>query len=211
MAHILVFGTSITYGAWDAEGGWVQRLRKFLDEKQFSDPGSYFILYNLGISGDTVEGILERFESETRQRIDEEEETIFIFDIGLNDSQFLHSKGALRFSPDQFRANVTALIAKARKFSQKMVFVGPTPVDEPKVDPMPWAEDKSYKNGYVDQFNTILESVCIDEQIPFVNIFKIMKSRDYNSLLKDGAHPNSDGHKIMFEIVKDFLLQNKMI
>jgi len=28
MVNILVFGDSITYGAWDEEGGWVQRLRK---------------------------------------------------------------------------------------------------------------------------------------------------------------------------------------
>ena len=49
MTQILVFGTSTTYGCWDIEGGWVQRLRKYLDEKQLDDPELYYIVYNLGI------------------------------------------------------------------------------------------------------------------------------------------------------------------
>ena len=42
MGRILIFGDSITYGAWDKEGGWVQRLRKFLDERNLTDPNFYF-------------------------------------------------------------------------------------------------------------------------------------------------------------------------
>ncbi len=37
MTRILVFGPSTTYGAWDIEGGWVQRLRRYLDEKQLAE------------------------------------------------------------------------------------------------------------------------------------------------------------------------------
>lgn len=33
MVQILFFGPSTTYGAWDSEGGYVQRLRKYLDKK----------------------------------------------------------------------------------------------------------------------------------------------------------------------------------
>ena len=53
MTLILVFGTSSTYGCWDEEGGWVQRLRKHLDKKQLTDKDSdlYYLVYNLGISG----------------------------------------------------------------------------------------------------------------------------------------------------------------
>ena len=49
MTFILVFGTSTTYGAWDSEGGWVQRLTKYLDNKQLegkehpTDP--YYVIY----------------------------------------------------------------------------------------------------------------------------------------------------------------------
>jgi lysophospholipase L1-like esterase len=35
--RLLIFGDSITYGAWDIEGGWAARLRKFLDGKTLTD------------------------------------------------------------------------------------------------------------------------------------------------------------------------------
>ena len=70
MARILVFGDSITYGAWDKRGGWVQRLREFLDEKNLIDLNKIPVLiYNLGVSGDTTNDALERFEFESKKKI----------------------------------------------------------------------------------------------------------------------------------------------
>ena len=99
MAQILIFGNSIIYGAWDKEGGWVSRLRKFLDEKNLSSgPNFYCLVYNLGISGNTTDDLLERFEFEIKQRLKEDEETIILFAIGINDSQFLQSENNFRTS-----------------------------------------------------------------------------------------------------------------
>ena len=84
MTNILVFGASITWGAWDREGGWVQRLRNFVDEKNISNPDYDRMIYNLGISGDTTENLLSRLENEVKTRLSEEE-TIIIFSIGTND------------------------------------------------------------------------------------------------------------------------------
>ncbi|MDP3998378.1 MAG: hypothetical protein Q8P89_02085 [bacterium] len=68
--HILAFGTSTTYGAWDIEGGWVQRLRRFLDEKIITANYEHdYFVYNLGVSGDKSADILERFETETKARL----------------------------------------------------------------------------------------------------------------------------------------------
>ena len=44
MTCLLVFGDSITYGAWDLEGGWVQRLRSFIDKKNLTDPNFYCLV-----------------------------------------------------------------------------------------------------------------------------------------------------------------------
>lgn len=211
MPRILVFGDSITYGAWDKEGGWVSRLIKSLNEKNLSDPNFYCLVYNLGISGDTVKDLLGRFELETKERLKEDEEIIFIFEIGLNDSQFIHSKNSLRFSPQEFQDNLQKLINLAQTFSSKIVFVGLTPVDESKVDPLPWATDKSYKNEYVQKFNDIMKSVCKENKVYFIEIFEKLIEAGYKNLLEDGAHPNSNGHKKIFEIVEDFLIENKII
>jgi len=211
MTQILIFGDSITYGAWDKEGGWVQRLRRFLDEKNLTSPDFYFVVYNLGISGDTSEDLLERFEFETKQRLKEHKETIVAFAIGINDSQFVHSEGDHRVPIEKFKNNLQELIKLAQKFSLKIIFVGLTPVDEKRTTPIPWDSDKFYKNEYIEKYNQVIKKVCEENKIYFIEIFEKFKATGYQQLLEDGLHPNSKGHKRIFEIVKDFLIKNNLI
>lgn len=57
--NILVFGDSIALGLWDENGGWVGRLTEFLIKRSIAaDLEENFEVYNLGISGDTTEGLL---------------------------------------------------------------------------------------------------------------------------------------------------------
>lgn len=214
MAQILVFGDSITYGAWDTEGGWVQRLRRYLDARTLSDPDSYYLVYNLGVSGDTTEDLLERLGFETKQRLDEEEEAVFIFAIGENDSAFINKRKRHQrhqVEPKDFERNVLKLIRLARKYASKIVFVGLVPVDDAKVDPVPWRPEISYRNEYISAYNRILKAVCRKRKIPFVDVFDELAKEDYKHLLEDGAHPNSRGHRKIFESVKSFLEDKKII
>jgi len=210
MAQILIFGDSTTYGAWDKKGGWVQRLREYLDEKTLSDPDTYYLIYNLGISGDTTENLLERFEFETAQRLNdrnEDEEVIFMFGIGDNDSAFMHSKNDAWVPPEKFKENIKRLIKLARKTPSKIIFIGLMPVDESKTDPIPWNTDISYKMENTKKFNEIIKSVCKEENVYFVEVFERLIKADYPKLLEDGAHPNSEGHKEISEIVKEFFIK----
>ena len=211
MARILIFGNSITYGAWDKKGGWVQKLRKFLDRKNLIDSNSYYLVYNLGIFGNNTNDLIERFEFETKQRLKENDETIIIFAIGINDSQFVHSENKNRTPLEKFKANIQKLIKLAQKFSSKIIFVGLTPVDEAKTTPIPWNTDKSYRNEYIQQYNQTIKEVCREKKIYFIEIFEKLKNADCQKLLEDGLHPNSDGHQRIFEIVKEFLIENKIV
>jgi lysophospholipase L1-like esterase len=212
MAQILVFGDSIAYGAGDEkEGGWVNRLKKVLDKGPFTSPDFYCLVYNLAISGDSLDDLLKRFEFETEQRLKEGESTVFIFAIGINDSQFIQSQNNLRSSLPEFQNNLRDIIKLAKKYSSKIIFVGLTPVDETKTVSLPWNSDKSYKNEYIEKYNKIMKSVSKENKIYFINIFDKLVKSDYRNLLVDGLHPNSKGHQKIFEIVKDFLTENKII
>lgn len=211
MAQILVFGGSITYGAWDKEGGWVQRLRKFLDEKTLTEPNFYCLVYNLGVSGDTTDDLLERFEFEIEQRMKEKENTTIIFSIGGNDAAFVINKNQCRVSQEKFRENIQKLIKLSEKYASKILFIGLIPTDESKTVPIPWAPDKSCKNEYIIQYDKTIKSICQENKILFVDIFDKFMNFDYKNLLEDGQHPNSEGHQKIFEIVKEFLLENKVI
>ena len=62
--QFFIFGDSITYGVIDREGGWANRLRKYLDARTLDSNGKdLFMLYNLGISGDTSADLLARLAS----------------------------------------------------------------------------------------------------------------------------------------------------
>jgi lysophospholipase L1-like esterase len=214
MTKILCFGNSITYGYCDIElSGWVQRLRKFLDEKVKQNTKLYFEVYNLGIPGDTTEDLLKRFKTETKARLIEldKEDVIIIFSLGINDSQYIHDKASLRVSEGKFKENIKKLISLAKKITSKIIFVGLTPVDETKTIPIPWNTNKSYKNEYIQKYNQIIKSVCKDNKIWFVEIFEKWIKIDYKKLLEDGLHPNPIGHENIFENIREFLVKNKII
>ncbi len=212
--HILVFGTSTTYGAWDIEGGWVQRLRKFFDQKTIdSNYQDYYLVYNLGVSGDKSTNILERFESETRVRTDLEDknqETIILFHLGINDCIYNEGIGGLEVSQEDFKNNYIELIGLAKNYSQKIVVIGSMPTDS-RVDPIPWAPGRHYRNEDVKKYNQIMEEVAKETEVEFLEIYEKFINQDYSSLLADGVHMSSEGHRQFYEIVKDYLLENKII
>ena len=129
MSQILVFGDSIVYGCWDRECGWVNRLRMWVDQKNMQWTDFYYSLYNLGISGNTTEDLLLRIEKEIPPRISQGE-TIIIFAIGINDSQFVIKEKRFYTTPQQFKTNLKKLICVSRKFTDKIIFVEPNPVDQ---------------------------------------------------------------------------------
>ncbi len=213
MPQILAFGDSGTYGAWDKKGGWVQRLREFMDQKGLENRDYYDLVYNLGISGDTSKDVLDRFLDEAERRLDKGEEIIFIFQLGINDSAFRHRVNRNNVSAEAFQKNVAKTIKQAQRFDAKIIILGPIPVDERKVDPIPWAPDLAYRNEFITEYNERLRSFCSrDKKILFVNAFRIFAAeKNYRKFLFDGVHLNSRGHKKLFEIVQDCLVQQKLI
>lgn len=194
MTQILIFGDSITYGAFDKKGGWVERLKEKL-------MGKDILVYNLGVSGDTTIDLLDRFENETRARYDND--TTLILEIGINDSY--HSD----ITPEMFENNIQELIKKAKKYSKKIVFLGLTPVDESKTNPLPWNKNAFYKNNKIQKYDNIIKEVCKRNSIHFIEISNNFAKTDYKALLHDGLHPNTKGHEKVFEIVSKDL--NKLI
>ena len=218
MAQILVFGDSVAWGAWDREGGWVARLRKYIDEKTLDTPEfcntDFHQIYNLGISsvsGENSTDLLKRFESETKPRVFGEDEVVFIFEIGDNDSMFLKDKNAFAVPPEKFRKHLQKLIQTAKKYSSKIVFVGTAAVDESRTAPVPWDKNMFFKNEYIQKYSKIIKNACKKNKINFIEISETFMKANYKSLLEDGLHPNSEGHKIIFETVKNFLVKEKII
>ncbi len=209
MATILIFGDSIAYGEYDTKGGWAQRLRNFLHKKASGD-SDYFSVYNLGVNrGDTTNDLLKRFSAETKARI--EKKPVFIFSIGINDSTLLYNKKVSKNLPwvdlVHFKTNLKNLIKKARHFSDKIIFIGLTPIDESKTTPVPWRLELSYKKERVKKYDAAIKKICKEKKVEYIGLFNKLEITD----LKDGLHPNSQGHQKLFEFIKDFLIKKKII
>jgi lysophospholipase L1-like esterase len=91
MASILCFGDSITQGYVDLEGGWTQRLRRRSTRTPPSPMGATTFpahaVFNLGVSGDTAEGLLARLEPELGPRR-LGDQTIVVVAVGVNETTF---------------------------------------------------------------------------------------------------------------------------
>lgn len=213
---IICFGDSITYGNWDPEGGWVGRLRKYLDTKSLSaytgeDLYSkfYTLTYNLGIPGDTSTGLFARFENELIPRFNPNEETIILFAIGINDSRFYISKNQFETDIEAFGQNIWDMWEIARQYTEDVAFIGLTPVDEDRTNPLFWETDAVYKNEFIEKYNDVIKEFCDYRQIPFIDIFSKMKNMNLHQLMEDGIHPNGKCYQIIEEIIRTSIFEGR--
>lgn len=196
--RILVFGDSITYGKVDTQGGWAERLRQYFDIQAAKDYSRDLPnVYNLGISGDTAEGILMRFDIEAKAR-SRDEDLIFIVAVGTNDSSL--SNGKPLYTENDFEANLENILKKAKKYSSKLLLVGLLPVNEKLTTPIPWRLDRHYTNKQIVLFDEIVSKIARKNDIPYVPLLN--KFKDKLDLFPDGLHPNDEGHQLIFEQVK---------
>lgn len=213
---IICFGDSITYGNWDPEGGWVGRLRKYLDSKSLSaytgeDLYSkyYTLTYNQGIPGDTSTGLFARFENELIPRFNPDEETIVLFAIGINDSRFYTSKNQFETDIETFGQNIWDMWEIARQYTEDVAFIGLTPVDEDRTNPLFWETDAVYKNEYIEKYNDVIREFCNYRQIPFIDLFSKMKDLNLHELMEDGIHPNGKCYEIIGEIIRVSIFEGR--
>lgn len=204
MPQLFIFGDSITYGAGDAKGGWVQIIREHFETDQ---PAAEYLVYNLGVSGDTTEELLERFEPELKSRLAGEEKTTIVFAIGINDSLLLIRSGDNVVPVQRFKKNMSTLVSAAKKYCDTVVLVGLTPVNEKKVDPIPWMKDRSYRNGVIALYEKVIEDVARKEDAVFVPLLRNLSTAAYASSLEDGVHPNHNGHEMIAKEVLTSLKQ----
>lgn len=188
--QILIFGDSITYGLYDEEdSGWVNRLRKKLENNKKEK----YTIYNLGIPGDRTYNLMNRFDIELNSRLKNDEEKMVVFAIGINDTQ--ECNGKINVDLQTFKNNIQDLIDKSKKYTNDIIFIGLTNVDEKRVGPFKIAPEKRYVNDYIINYDDEIEKICNKNHIKYIKTFGMLDDDD----LFDGLHPNSNGHKKLYE------------
>ena len=188
---IYIFGDSIVWGAFDFLGfGWARRIGSFL-KKRFG-----IKTYVFGINGDDTQSLLNRFPADLKGA----SSYIVIFAIGINDSQIIGGKN--RVLIEKFSENLDILVKKAKDFSDRIIFIGLTRVDEKKAEHVWWARERSYNNEVISKYDSTIEEVSKKNGVEYLRMNDLFCA---NELLSDGVHPNSRGHKAIFFRVKKYL------
>lgn len=190
-----IFGDSVTLAAY-VRNSWVDLLRIYLEEK-YQD--SFVNVSNLGIGGNTTTNILERFERESTARAP----SSIIFSVGINDSAYLQIFSKPIVEEEIFKSNIERLISLAEKFSTDIIFVGPVLGDDSILKPSLGGEESDqwwYDRNRVVAYDKILEKVTHSKNHRFIRLLDKLDPKDF----QDGLHPNEQGHKKMFDVIKRY-------
>ena len=126
-----MFGDSIVYGKWDSRGGWVARLREYVDEKY--NPAGNVQVYNLGIPGEVAVRMVSRVKQGLEFRVtDPEDEVLVIFAVGVNDSCPNNWMTKVQTPENDFKAALGTVIGMAKDKGCKVLVVGLAPVNSAK-------------------------------------------------------------------------------
>lgn len=204
--RIFIFGDSITQGFYDSKGGWAQRLINQYHMKTLKgleSGGQWIEMFNLGISGDTAEGVHGRMDSEIAVRQLYVQDTVIIIAIGCNDS--ILKDNLVVTEEYDFEAQIEELVDKALEHTSKVLVVGLAPVDQKLTDPWKYSTSgKQWKNNRIDLFEDILKQVSGRKEVLFVPVYDALRTEQDKGtqLHADGLHPNDKGHQMIAALVK---------
>ncbi len=193
----LFFGDSITYGEYDGVfGGWVDILKRYALQKFHEGNGDELILFNLGIGGETTEGLLKRMPVELEARNSTDGNLVFL-SYGANDLAI--KEGVQIVSPEKFRNNIIAAVQHAQKFSRDIYLVSILPISQ-NIDGVVVGSGKLRSNEEVVVYNGILKNIAAEYSLTYIDFHSALLEDKEVFLSADGVHPNEKGYGMMAEI-----------
>ena len=191
--RLLAFGDSITYGAWDAEGGWVERLKKMAHATTVaSNGGNKIQVINLGIGGNTSTSLLARMESEIESRASAGWPFVFIIAIGTNDGRAIDNKPEVTI--EKFAENIDQIITIAGKYTDKIVLLGIPPIGSRLLN----FKGQIYSDDTIKMYSNVIERTAKKRGVIFVPLRPIFElSESKNLFAYDSLHPGDEGHELI--------------
>ena len=194
MSVYVCIGDSITHGTGSPSTSWVSLLT---NEKE-NNLEEYNLVYNLGVSSDTSEKIVQRIDSELKARIKEYMDTICIIAVGINDAKWNRIEEKFYVPIELFKKNLLKIVETCNNNNARIILVGLTNVDEARMDPSPW-EDISWKKEDVIRYDSVIQEIAKELECDYISMRGLLNTKD----LEDGLHPNKNGHTKMYnEIIK---------
>lgn len=204
VSRILVFGDSIGQGYYDIEnGGWVQLLFRYFMNSGQTELSDVNVI-NLSVDGHTSRDVIQRLEFEL-DTLGSGEDILVIIAIGCNDSALLDE--SMVVPEGDFRDNIAEIIEVSSKRC-KVLVLSSTPCVEAHTNPTSWNSKLRFLNKKLQTYDQIKEAEAINAEVEYLSVWdRFSDELQERELLSDGIHPNSDGHRLIFDIVKPVVVR----
>lgn len=184
---IMCMGDSITYGT-----GLPDLSRRWSD---IAAARTGHTLINLGIGGDTTGGMLARCQT---QVFGKEADGLIILG-GTNDICFTYDYR-------QAFANIVSMIRQAQTWEIPVLIGIPIPFVPERFASQEWFGDRD--NGHIagecEKLAQALRGFCTARDVPYIDFRNAFLNEDgavRADLYTDALHPNSEGHRVMAEVL----------
>src|SRR3989338_7840444 len=130
MDKIIIFGDSIAYGQWYELGGWVARLRSYIDIKYNFPKKKMIQVFNLSVPGEIVTRMVLRMQDELSMRMSPDDKVLIIIACGINDSNPENKLAKKQTNPHHFKQALQQMMVLAEEANATIMFMGLTPVQD---------------------------------------------------------------------------------
>ncbi len=192
---IVTLGDSITKGV--RAGVKPEETFAVLLEAGLKKEGVKAAVVNVGIGGERTDGALARLEKEVLAR----KPRIVTIMYGTNDSFVDKGRTEPRLTVDEYRANLTAILAKLKEAGVQAVLM-----TEPRWGPDGRNGLDENPNGLLEKYMEASRSIAKQEKIPLVDHFEHWTRAEKEGTriadwTTDQCHPNPAGHRVMAELM----------
>ena len=202
--RIVCLGDSITQFG-DGPSGYVGLMRAYLAQAY---PANGFEVVNAGVSGNTSNDELGRFDRDVLQK----KPDLLTISVGVNDvwhgfnAQFPLGGGPNGVTLPVYRANVEKMVSEAQAQGIEVVLLSPTVIGEDLNDPR-----NVMATGYIGALRDIArrhKCLFIDLRGPFFTYLDLSRTTGHtdNLLTVDGVHMNDWGNRLMAATILSALL-----
>ncbi|BCZ44162.1 sialate O-acetylesterase [Clostridium gelidum] len=167
------------------------------------------MILNRGISGDSTEYVLKRFDADVIQL--KPKHCILL--IGVNDAWDLEyepwsqTEGmSVEAAVKRAYENIKEMSDKAKSSNINLIMCSILPTN------MTFTNRNKERNIYVEEVNSKLRRLCEEENLIYVDYYsEFVEEGDIrvkDGLTFEGLHPNTEGYNLMMKILKETLSSN---
>lgn len=204
MASIICFGDSITRGESDAVyGGWADRIKTCFIKQFLETAKDRISVFNMGISGETTDGLMQRFPHEFVTRLADDKQNTVLFGYGAND--LACQDGQYLVGLDTYVDNVSHCIEFALEKGAAVVLINVTPIAA-HLDGVANVNNRIRDDVTIRRYNQALLALSVKYRVELIDVYTPFNERKEAYLTADGLHPNSAGHELLYEVISRYLL-----